>query len=104
MASLVSSRFILQLLFVVSLFHISFAARKLSELVQDQTNLLQYHYGPLLSSKISINLIWYSKFNPTQRAIISDFVISMFSSPLQTQPSVVTWWKTTQNNCYLVNF
>ncbi|KAL7208245.1 hypothetical protein ACSBR1_030072 [Camellia fascicularis] len=103
MASLVSTHFILQLVFVVSLFHVSFASRKLTELVQDQTNLLQYHHGPLLSGNISINLIWYGKFNPTQRAIISDFVTSLSFSPPQTQPSVASWWKTTQNYYHLAN-
>ncbi|CAN0846997.1 Protein PHOSPHATE-INDUCED 1 [Linum grandiflorum] len=27
----------------------------------------QYHDGPLLTGKISINLIWYGKFSPSQR-------------------------------------
>ncbi|CAN4122306.1 unnamed protein product [Withania somnifera] len=31
--------------------------------------LLQYHKGPFLSGKISVNLIWYCKFKPSQRAI-----------------------------------
>uniref|UniRef100_A0A5B6Z3Z6 Protein EXORDIUM-like n=1 Tax=Davidia involucrata TaxID=16924 RepID=A0A5B6Z3Z6_DAVIN len=104
MATFVSTHFILCLLFAVSLFHESFAARKLSELVQDQTTLLQYHNGPLLSGKISINLIWYGKFKPSQRAIVSDFITSLSSSPSQTsQPSVATWWKTTEKYYHLAN-
>ncbi|KAH7524359.1 hypothetical protein FEM48_Zijuj06G0111000 [Ziziphus jujuba var. spinosa] len=59
---------------------ISSATRNLKELVQDQTQLLKYHNGPLLSGKISINLIWYGKFKPSQRAIVSDFITSLTSS------------------------
>lgn len=56
----------------------------------------QYHNGPLLNGKISINLIWYGKFTPSQRAIITDFITSLSSpKPKTTQPSVATWWKGT---------
>ncbi|MQL41377.1 hypothetical protein EI012_26065, partial [Escherichia coli] len=50
------------------------------------------------------NLIWYGKFNPSQRAIISDFITSL-SSPTTTtaQPSVATWWKSTQKYYNLIN-
>lgn len=86
----------LKLLVMFFLFHFSFAARKLNELVQDQPQVLQYHNGPLLSGKISVNLIWYGKFKPSQRAIVSDFVTSLSSPPAKNnQPSVATWWGTT---------
>ncbi|KAK8692326.1 hypothetical protein V6N13_075794 [Hibiscus sabdariffa] len=63
----------------------------------EQPLLFQYHNGPLLSGKISVNLIWYGKFKPSQRAIVSDFVSSVASSkPTIAQPSVSTWWKATQ--------
>ncbi|KAJ8772102.1 hypothetical protein K2173_027279 [Erythroxylum novogranatense] len=90
MASLV------QVLLVISLFHFASAARKLSELVHDENQLLKYHNGPLLSGKISINLIWYGKFKPSQRAIVSDFVASLSTpTPLKSNnPSVASWWKT----------
>ncbi|KAL2893758.1 Protein EXORDIUM [Bienertia sinuspersici] len=62
--------------------------------------LFQYHNGPLLSGKISINLIWYGKFTPSQKAIITDFITSLSSSsPSKSktaQPSVATWWKGTE--------
>ena len=99
-----STHFLVQLLVLISLFHFSFAARKLNELVQDQPNLLQYHNGPLLSGKISVNLIWYGKFNPSQRSIISDFITSLSSSsPSQSQPSVAAWWKTTEKYYHLTS-
>ncbi|KAB1199268.1 hypothetical protein CJ030_MR0G025564 [Morella rubra] len=103
MASFVSKTF-LKLFLVFSLVQISLAARKLNELVQDQSQLLRYHNGPLLSGKISINLIWYGKFNPSQRAIIADFITSLSSaSSPKAQPSVATWWKTTEKYYHLTS-
>ncbi|VVB08606.1 unnamed protein product [Arabis nemorensis] len=85
---------------ILSLFQIFVSGRKLAE--QEEGNefqLLKYHKGALLSGKISVNLIWYGKFKPSQRAIISDFITSLSphskSTPLN-QPSVATWWKTTE--------
>jgi hypothetical protein len=101
MASFVSKTFLL--LFVLSLIQVSLATRKLNELVQDQSQLLRYHNGALLSGKISINLIWYGKFKPSQKAIIADFITSLSSSsPAQNaQPSVASWWKTTEKYYHL---
>ncbi|XP_021808207.1 protein EXORDIUM-like isoform X2 [Prunus avium] len=84
-------------------FQVSLATRRLSELVQDQTQLLKYHNGPLLSGKIAINLIWYGNFKPSQKAIISDFITSLSSSSPSktTPPSVATWWKTTEKYYHL---
>ncbi|KAF2299706.1 hypothetical protein GH714_002614 [Hevea brasiliensis] len=74
----------------------------LNELVQDQSQLLSYHNGPLLSGKISINLIWYGKFKPSQKAIISDFITSLSAPSSQNdQPSVAAWWKTTEKYYHL---
>ncbi|KGN62701.1 protein PHOSPHATE-INDUCED 1 [Cucumis sativus] len=80
----------------ISLFQIS-ASRMLSEFIPDQTQSLKYHNGALLSGKISVNLIWYGKFKPSQKAIVSDFISSLSSSrPQVTEPSVSTWWKLTE--------
>ncbi|CAA2954629.1 Hypothetical predicted protein [Olea europaea subsp. europaea] len=95
--------FIVKLFFIISLFNVRFASsRMLTSLVQNQ--LLKYHKGQLLSGKISVNLIWYGKFNPFQRAIVADFIISL-SSPAtaKSQPTVATWWKTTEKYYHLVN-
>ncbi|KAJ6391489.1 hypothetical protein OIU77_025464 [Salix suchowensis] len=63
----------------------------------------QYHNGPLLTGRISVNLIWYGKFRPSQRAIVSDFIASVSSRKLATaQPSVATWWKATEKYFNLV--
>ncbi|KAK9073001.1 hypothetical protein SSX86_007323 [Deinandra increscens subsp. villosa] len=92
------THFLLRFLFLFSIFSISFGARRLTELVHESTNLLKYHNGPLLTGDISVNLIWYGSFKPSQKAIVSDFITSL-SSPAtsQIQPSVATWWKTTEN-------
>ncbi|ESQ38879.1 hypothetical protein EUTSA_v10001826mg [Eutrema salsugineum] len=60
----------------------------------------QYHKGALLTGDVSINLIWYGKFKPSQRAIVTDFVTSLSSSSRRSataqNPSVATWWKTVE--------
>ncbi|KAF5818554.1 putative protein EXORDIUM [Helianthus annuus] len=86
---------LLHLLFIFSIFHLSLGARRLTELVQDSSNLLHYHNGPLLSGKISVNFIWYGAFKPSQKAIVSDFISSL-STKSPVEPSVATWWKTTE--------
>ncbi|XP_027335645.1 protein EXORDIUM-like [Abrus precatorius] len=102
MAPLVSCQCILKIFLLISVFHLSFAARKLSELVKDQSQLLHYHNGPLLFGKISVNLIWYGQFKPSQKAIISDFITSLSSPTVHSnQPSVATWWKTTEKYYHL---
>ncbi|KAK7301186.1 hypothetical protein RJT34_12047 [Clitoria ternatea] len=101
MASLMSQSVLLSLFIAISLLHLS-SARKLVE--SDQQLQFQYHKGPLLNGKISVNLIWYGKFNPSQRAIIADFITSLSSpKPINTQPSVATWWKATENYYNLLN-
>ncbi|XP_062027766.1 protein PHOSPHATE-INDUCED 1-like [Rosa rugosa] len=106
MASFASSYLLLQLVLLISLFYFASAARSLAE-TSDQTQqpiLFQYHNGPLLSGKISINLIWYGKFKPSQRAIVSDFITSLStSSPSTNQPSVATWWKSIEKYYHLSN-
>jgi hypothetical protein len=101
MASL-NIRVIFTLSLTISLLHM-ISARTLTE--SDQQLKFQYHKGPLLTGKISINLIWYGKFKPSQRAIITDFVTSLSSPKLTTksQPSVATWWKSTEKYYHLTN-
>ncbi|XP_062030134.1 protein PHOSPHATE-INDUCED 1-like [Rosa rugosa] len=106
MAAFASSYLLLQLLLLISLFHFGSAGRSLAE-TSDQTQqpiLFQYHNGPLLTGKISINLIWYGNFKPSQRAIVSDFITSLStSSPSTNQPSVATWWKSIEKYYHLSN-
>ncbi|KAK8580358.1 hypothetical protein V6N13_143467 [Hibiscus sabdariffa] len=98
MASLHTPNVVMFLVFLVFPLLFCVEARRLVESDQtEQPLLFQYHNGPLLSGKISVNLIWYGKFKPSQRAIVSDFVSSVASpKPTIAQPSVATWWKATQ--------
>ncbi|KAL4312044.1 hypothetical protein GQ457_01G011510 [Hibiscus cannabinus] len=85
--------FAIFLLFSLSLLLFNTEARSFTQ-SSDQPEPLEYHDGPLLSGKISLDLLWYGKFNPDQRAIISDFIASLSSSsPTIRLPSVATWWK-----------
>uniref|UniRef100_A0A0D6QSI5 Phosphate-induced protein 1 n=1 Tax=Araucaria cunninghamii TaxID=56994 RepID=A0A0D6QSI5_ARACU len=70
--------------------------RKLSALVPSAPLVLQYHRGPLLTGPSGINIyfLWYGRFNPSQKAIVSDFVSSL-GATTPTQPSVSSWWATT---------
>ncbi|KAI3758223.1 hypothetical protein L6452_05776 [Arctium lappa] len=93
-----SRSFLVLIVFVLlSVFHVSFAARRLSEDDSSTDIVLQYHNGTLLTGDISLNLIWYGNFKSSQKAIITDFILSL-SSQSQShiiQPSVATWWKKT---------
>ncbi|OMO94479.1 Phosphate-induced protein 1 [Corchorus capsularis] len=106
MASFVTKN-VLNFFLLISLFQISLAAgRLLSDVVTDQPQLLKYHNGPLLSGKITVNLIWYGKFKPSERAIVSDFITSLTSTKPQSQnnqPSVAQWWKTTEKYYHLTS-
>ncbi|KAL5079106.1 hypothetical protein RYX36_007527, partial [Vicia faba] len=64
-------------------------ARNLNELVQDQSQLLHYHKGPLLYGKISVNLIWYGHFKPSQKVVINVFFTSL-CSPSCSQPQTTS--------------
>nr|GMC89162.1 protein EXORDIUM-like [Ipomoea batatas]GMD21909.1 protein EXORDIUM-like [Ipomoea batatas]GME07998.1 protein EXORDIUM-like [Ipomoea batatas] len=103
MASLFKPSFLfVQLAIFVSLFQYSLGARQLAESTQDQSFLFQYHNGALLTGKVTVNLIWYGKFKPSQRAIVSDFITSLSATSKPPaaaaggQPSVATWWKATE--------
>ncbi|KOM48236.1 hypothetical protein LR48_Vigan07g194000 [Vigna angularis] len=94
MASLTSLSFLLSFFLAVSILPFS-SARKLAE--SEPQLKFQYHRGPLLTGKISVNLIWYGKFKPSQKAILTDFITSLSSpKPVTPQPSVDTWWKATE--------
>ncbi|GAB4845022.1 Protein PHOSPHATE-INDUCED 1 [Ancistrocladus abbreviatus] len=94
----------LLLLLLLSLVTINsaFAARQLTDSTQ-QTLRFQYHHGPLLSGKLSINLIWYGNFKSAQRAIVSDFITSLSSPKSESQPSAATWWASVSKYYLLAN-
>ncbi|GAB2293446.1 Protein PHOSPHATE-INDUCED 1 [Dionaea muscipula] len=101
------------LLILISLliFHLSSAAaRQLltdggsSTLNSPPATTVQYHNGPLLGGKVSVNLIWYGQFKPAQRAILSDFITSLSASSstgsVVGQPSVASWWSSNIGKYY----
>ncbi|PSS19568.1 Protein EXORDIUM-like [Actinidia chinensis var. chinensis] len=73
----------------------SATTRKLAALVQPPPLTLKYHNGPLLNGNVTVNLLWYGKFSPTQRSIIADFIQSL-NAPHAPTPSVASWWQTTE--------
>ncbi|KAF0906317.1 hypothetical protein E2562_009687 [Oryza meyeriana var. granulata] len=69
---------------------------------------LTNHHGQLLTGNYSINLLWYGRFTPAQRATVADFLLSLSSPPPSSSasspdgasggpaaPSVASWWATT---------
>lgn len=60
---------------------------------QQPSMAMEYHNGHLLTGPTSVNLIFYGKFTPAQRAIVSDFITSLSST--SARPSVSTWWSNT---------
>ncbi|XP_074570804.1 protein PHOSPHATE-INDUCED 1-like [Curcuma longa] len=93
MASLSS---ILALLALVSLAQVSLGARRLTSLVEQSAELLTYHNGAVLHGDIPISIMWYGVFTHSQKAIISDFLLSLTptSQPQLVAPSVPKWWST----------
>uniref|UniRef100_A0A0D9X931 Uncharacterized protein n=1 Tax=Leersia perrieri TaxID=77586 RepID=A0A0D9X931_9ORYZ len=60
---------------------------------------LTNHHGQLLTGNYSVNLLWYGRFTPAQRATVADFLLSLSSSSPSpsspSAPSVAAWWATT---------
>ncbi|XP_027093908.1 protein PHOSPHATE-INDUCED 1 [Coffea arabica] len=89
----IQTRVLMQVLLALAFLSVASAGRVLNGKEQDIV-LFQYHNGPLLHGKISINLIWYGQFKSSQKAIIADFITSLISLPQpQVQPSVAMWFK-----------
>ncbi|KAK8921324.1 hypothetical protein KSP39_PZI020349 [Platanthera zijinensis] len=68
----------------------------LSTLVSTPPLILQYHHGRLLTGDITLHLVWYGSFSPSQRAAVSDFLLSLSSPSPSSPPSVSSWWATTR--------
>ncbi|XP_071711707.1 protein EXORDIUM-like 2 [Rutidosis leptorrhynchoides] len=64
--------------------------------VQTPATVLTYHKGAVLHGNITINLLWYGKFTPSQKLVIVDFINSLNNNaPLKR--SVASWWQTTSS-------
>ncbi|KAF8019777.1 hypothetical protein BT93_G0463 [Corymbia citriodora subsp. variegata] len=64
-------------------------------LVQQQPLVLKYHNGALLKGNVSVDLVWYGRFSPTQRSVVVDFIRSL-GYPRSPPPSAASWWRTTE--------
>ncbi|KAJ3695827.1 hypothetical protein LUZ60_001204 [Juncus effusus] len=90
---------ILPLLVIFTLASTPMGARIL-ELWMPESDLMTYHGGKVLQGTIPISILWYGKFNSAQQSIISDFILSITSTPGEPSPSVSQWWDTI-NQLYL---
>ncbi|KAI3899847.1 hypothetical protein MKW92_010417 [Papaver armeniacum] len=81
------------------------SARKLTALYKPPPMVLKYHNGKLLEGNLPVSILWYGKFTPTQKSIVSDFFLSLnpssknhlqHSSKATTNPSVSHWWENVQ--------
>ncbi|KAA0038701.1 protein EXORDIUM-like 1 [Cucumis melo var. makuwa] len=81
-------------LLLILFFSLSFSLHFFfSSAARNPSFLFHSHGGPLLSGNISLTLIWYGNFNPSQKAIVIDFLSSLSSSKsIPPNPSVSTWW------------
>lgn len=70
-------------------------------LVKQQPLVLKYHNGALLKGNYTLNLVWYGRFSAAQRAILTDFLVSLSSPDAggegSAAPSVAAWWRTTES-------
>ncbi|CAN6214541.1 unnamed protein product [Urochloa humidicola] len=90
------------LLLLLAVLATAMAAPSAAFLVQPQPNLLTYHNGAVLSGDIPVSILWYGRFTPAQKAVVSDFLLSLSATapPPSPAPSVAQWW-TSINRLYL---
>jgi hypothetical protein len=80
---------------LLSLAHGSLGARRLMELYTPQpSELLTYHNGTVLRGAIPVSVLWYGHFTPAQKAVVSDFLLSLTAASPAPTPSVSQWWNT----------
>ncbi|XP_040381296.1 protein PHOSPHATE-INDUCED 1 homolog [Oryza brachyantha] len=85
--------FLLLMVLVAGVAVSAMAERKLMSLYKPQPDQLKYHNGAVLSGDIPVSILWYGRFTPAQKAVVTDFVLSL-AAPLQAAPapSVSQWW------------
>eukprot|EP00249_Psilotum_nudum_P024309 c29149_g1_i3 orf=206-1237(-) len=75
-----------------------FPHARLLVLSPDTPLILQYHNGPLLTEgpAIGVYIIWYGKFSPAQRSIVTDYLASLQSTHADNNRApdpAMNWWK-----------
>ncbi|KAG8092716.1 hypothetical protein GUJ93_ZPchr0012g19771 [Zizania palustris] len=84
---------LLLVMLVASLTVSAMADRKLMYLVKPQQNQLTYHHGVVLRGDIPVSILWYGRFTQAQKAVVTDFVLSLAAPPQAAPvPSVSQWW------------
>jgi hypothetical protein len=80
---------------------LSSGARTLLELYKPPpSELLRYHDGAVLQGRIPVSVLWYGRFTPAQKAVVTDFLQSLTTTSPAPTPSVSQWWNTI-NQLYL---
>ncbi|CAN6198280.1 unnamed protein product [Urochloa humidicola] len=77
--------------------------RKLMDLYKPPaSDMLRYHDGAVLTGDIPVSVLWYGRFTPAQKAIVTDFLLSLSATapPSSPAPSVAQWWRSI-NRLYL---
>jgi hypothetical protein len=99
-----ASSLVLVAVMVLSLAQLSVgSSRRLMELyIPPPSEQLTYHQGSVLSGDIPVSILWYGKFMPSQKSIISDFLTSLTGAPAAPTPSVGKWFGTIEQ-LYLSN-
>ncbi|KAG8076819.1 hypothetical protein GUJ93_ZPchr0006g42315 [Zizania palustris] len=64
-------------------------------LVKPDPIVLKDHHGVVLAGNVTVNVLYYGRFSPGQRAVVDDFVLSLSAPPHPRLPSVAMWWRTT---------
>uniref|UniRef100_A0A0E0DYZ9 Uncharacterized protein n=1 Tax=Oryza meridionalis TaxID=40149 RepID=A0A0E0DYZ9_9ORYZ len=71
-------------------------------LVKPDPIVLKDHHGVVLSGNVTVNVLYYGRFTPAQRAVVADFVRSASAAAAAAVaaqhprvPSVAAWWSTT---------
>lgn len=73
----------------------SAGARSLLELYKPPASaLLTYHNGAVLQGRIPVTILWYGRFAPAQKAVVTDFLQSLTTTASPPSPSVSQWWGT----------
>ncbi|CAL4966935.1 unnamed protein product [Urochloa decumbens] len=89
------SRVMVVAVLLMSLAQLSMGSRKLMELyIPPASDQLTYHQGTVLSGDIPVSILWYGKFTPAQKSIVSDFLLSLTTAPGAATPSASQWWGT----------
>ncbi|KAL6912102.1 hypothetical protein ACP4OV_000907 [Aristida adscensionis] len=80
---------------------LSLGARRLMELYKPPPSaMLTYHNGAVLQGRIPVSVVWYGRFTPAQKAVVTDFLVSLTTTSPAPTPSVSQWWNTI-NQLYL---